>query len=638
MHPTLANRVALLRRWAGWLPRRLWPIRRARPDTESMGVRTGLHAVRRPADLWFEERVAELESAAVETAQAAAAAKLPRADVEYESVPEEEDLITRAYAIFRGWTERVRTHVQDAIQRCAEHADSHLSDYEHELVELELAESRGAQVARALDRAEAELPATHTALEVRRFFARWKYWTLIALLVLVDWVANVPVFSELLPHDPGADAVWRQAVADSEQFGVLGGVYRIVARTLHQIDASVLALGVIVFLVFLAHVFGESMRRRTSLHEAEAPSAATTIRGHRRQFALAAMASLIGILTVIAFLWLAREQLERSTAERVAQIEAEVTELQATLTDARASADLDLIGMAERQLDAALRVRDQRLERADYANVIARMNEPILLLNIVLAIAAALAAYLATHDSVRGRPDNPLAVELRRELRELRFESERRRRALARLDTCVRHEFAAASYLLHSRPLQGWEARVDRLRAVIPRFRAENARARGIDTANIAAFRRPGAFHLAPREEDGRLTPPAELVRQQQRFERLRNRAAALIRNGDPAARPADGAPIASVAEAANEPVAEPVADSAVDRILPAAEAARPIADRARSVDQASHAPPGVAEPGANARDASNPALAADPAPPVGPGASDPATAPRITPDRAQAA
>src|SRR5690606_7673897 len=133
MHPTLANRTARLR-WLGSIPRGLWRGRRARPgsDPDAGGARAGLHAVRRPADLWFEERAAELEASAVAMAQAAAAAKLPRADVEYESVPEEEDLITRACAIFRGWTERVRTHVQDAVQRCAERADARLSDYEHE--------------------------------------------------------------------------------------------------------------------------------------------------------------------------------------------------------------------------------------------------------------------------------------------------------------------------------------------------------------------------------------------------------------------------------------------------------------------------------------------------------------------------
>lgn len=646
MHPTLANRTARLR-WIGSIPRRLWRVRRARPgsDPDAGGARSGLHAVRRPADLWFEERAAELEASAVAMAQAAAAAKLPRADVEYESVPEEEDLITRACAIFRGWTERVRTHVQDAVQRCAERADARLSAYEHELVELELAESHAARTARDLERAEAELPATHAAIEVRRFFARWKYWTLITLLVLVDWVANVPVFSELLPSDPGAEAAWRQVVADSEQLGILGGAYRVVARTLHQIDASVLALGVIVFLVFLAHVFGESMRRRTSMHEAEEPSAATTIRGHRRQFGLAALASLAGILTVVAFLWLAREQLERSTAERVAQVEAQVAELQAALADARAAGDLERIGTAERQLDAALRVRDQRLERADYANVIARMNEPILLLNIVLAIAAALAAYLATHDSVRGRPDNPHAAELRRELRELRHECARRRRELARLDTCIRQEFAAASYLLNSRPLQGWEAKADRLRAVIPRFRAENARARGIDTANIAAFRRPGAFHLAPREEDGRLTPPAELLRQQQRFERLRRRAAALIGDGDPepwspASAMAElqaGTPPAPTAAPGNERNAARGADADVARNPMSAGAARADTDPGPVPGQAANAPPTLGSLEVDRPGEPGPVRSAATPPPAVP-AAEPAVDPQTAPDRAQAA
>src|SRR5690606_26685480 len=79
---------------------------------------------------------------AAELAHAAAAARLPRTDVAYESVPEEEALATRANAVFRGWVERVRTRVQDAIQNCTRRAGVHLSAYEHELVELELGGAR----------------------------------------------------------------------------------------------------------------------------------------------------------------------------------------------------------------------------------------------------------------------------------------------------------------------------------------------------------------------------------------------------------------------------------------------------------------------------------------------------------------
>ena len=530
MSVLLAEREPRRRRWLAWLRRASAPaLPRHDPDTEPDGLAEGLRQVRAPADRWFDEQVAELEAAAVELAHAAAAAGLPRIDVAYESVPEEEALARRAEAVFRGWVERVRTRVQDAIQNCTRRADARLSAYEHELVELELSGIRMKAVTAALDRAESETAAGYTTLEVRRYFAPWKYRLLIALLVLVDWVANVPVFSELLPKDPGAEAAWRQIAADSEQFGPLGGLYRAAARAAHHPDASVLALGVIIFLVFLAHVFGEAVRRCTSLDEAETPSAATTIRGHRRQFRFAALASSVGIVAVLGFLWLARYQLERSTAEQVAEVEAQVAEIQQQLAAARAAGDLAAIGEAEQRLADAQHILAHRIDRADYADVIARMNWPILLLNFVLVVAAALAAYLATRDSLHGRLDNPQAAELRRELRALQRDEARHREALARLDIAIRREFAAANYLLHSRPLQGWEAMLDRLRAVIPRFRVENARARGIDTANIAAFQRPVVLAVAPGEEDAMLTAPAELIQQQERLESLRARAAVVL-------------------------------------------------------------------------------------------------------------
>lgn len=531
MPALLAEREPRRRRWLAWLRRSRPAPAAPRPDPDAQpdGLAEGLRQVRAPADHWFDQQVTELEAAAVELAHAAAAARLPRIDVAYETVPEEESLATRANAVFRGWVERVRTRVQDAIQNCTRRAGVHLSAYEHELIELELAGTRMKATSAALERAEAEAVTGHATLEVRRYFAPWKYWVLIGLLVLVDWVANVPVFSELLPKDPGAEAAWRHIAADSEQYGALGGLYRAAARAAHHPDASVLALGIIVFLVFLAHVFGEAVRRRTSLDEAEAPAAATTIRGHRRQFGFAALASLVGVIAVLGFLWLARYQLERSTARGVAEVEAQITAIQQELATARAAEDLVAIGEAERRLEDARHVRAQRLDRADYADVIARMNWPILLLNFVLAVAAALAAYLATRDSLHGRLDNPRAAELRRELRGLRYDEARHREALARLDVAIRREFAAANYLLHSRPLQGWEAKLDRLRAVIPRFRIENARARGIDAANIAAFQKPVTFAIAPGDEDAMLTAPAELIQQQERLEALRARAAMLL-------------------------------------------------------------------------------------------------------------
>jgi hypothetical protein len=316
-----------------------------------------------------------------------------------------------------------------------------------------------------------------------------------------------------------------------------------VARALHSIDASLLALGVIVFLVFLAHVFGESLRRVLSHSSAEVPAAKLTIRAQRRQFGATAVLSFVGLIGVVGFLWLARDQLARSTAQRVAETDARIAAAQTELAAARAQQDLVQVGTMQQQVEALRVLREQRGERADYALVISRMNLPILLLNLVLAIAAALAGYLVTKDALRGALHNPRIAGLRQRLTALRDESMARRAALARLDAAIANELAMSHYLLAARPLRGWEAKADRLRAVIPRFRSENARRRGIDTANIAAFRQSPRLELGPVPADTAVAPPAELLVCQELHEQLRQRAAAVLQRmqNDPAHSAAGG-------------------------------------------------------------------------------------------------
>jgi hypothetical protein len=377
--------------------------------------------------------------------------------------------------------------------------------------------------------AEAAAESGRAHLELRPFLSRWAYVPLIALLVLVDWIANVPVFAELLPKDPGADAAWRELAARSETLGLWGGAYRIWARAVHNIDASLLALGVIVFLVYLAHVLGESLRRWVSHSPADTPAAAPTIRAHRRQFVIPAALSLLGVIAVVGVLWLARDRVEAATAQRVADSETRIAAVEASLAAARDAGDLLEIGSLEQQLAGLRVVREQRIERADYALIIGRMNLPILLLNIVLALAAAVAGYLVTRGSVQGSLTSPRAAALGRTRGLLWADALERRAELLRVDEAIGRELARAEDLLAARPLHGWEAKANRLRAVIPRFRAENARLRGIDTANVAAFRRAPQLQLELPAEASTFTRPGELDRCRTSHVELRRRAAAVL-------------------------------------------------------------------------------------------------------------
>ena len=530
----------------GWVQRlfaRFSRNGRRAPPADADGL-DGVYGLTQSAEQWFAEEAVRLEQEAVELGQAAAAANLPRLEVAYAEVEEEGALAARCRSLFHGWVERVQTKVEDALQASTRRAGGQLREYEHEIGALDGALTELTHTSGELRNAEAAAETGQSYLEVRPFFSRWKYGILITLLVLVDWVANVPVFTELLPRDPGADAAWREIAARSEQMGLWGGMYRMAARALHSVDASLLALGVIVFLVFLAHVFGESLRRLLSHSSAEVPTAKLTIRAHRRQFGATALLSFVGLIGVIGFLWLARDQLARSTAQRVAETEARIAAVQAELAAAQAQQELVEVGTLQQQVEGLRVLREQRVERADYALVISRMNVPILLLNLVLAIAAAVAGYLVTKDALRGALHNPRIAGLRQRLAALRAETVERRGALVRLDAAIAGELAMTQYLLAARPLRGWEAKADRLRAVIPRFRSENARWRGIDTANISAFQQPPRLELGPLTESDGPSPPAELAPCQELHDRLRARAAAVLQRmqNDPAHTAAGGA------------------------------------------------------------------------------------------------
>jgi hypothetical protein len=489
----------------------------------------GLHAVVRGCEVSFGIDASGVEKRASELASAAASANLPRVEVEYAEVAEEVELAAQCRSVFHAWVERVRTRVQDALQASTQQAAAELKSFEGEIGGLELAVAELPVRRQELREAEAEQAAGQAQLDYPPLISRAHYIILITLLVIVDWIANVPVFSELLPKDPGADGAWRELAARAETMGLLGGAYRIFARAMHHIDASLLALGIIVALVWLAHTFGESLRRFITHSPMEHPTAALTIRGQRRQAGFPALFCFIGVGLLLAVLWSARAGLHQTTLNRVAETDTQIMATQETLRTAESQGDLQAIGEAEKRLESLGTERAQRIERADYARVIGDLNWPILLLNMVLAFTAAVAAYLSTRGRVNGVVVSPRVAALKQRVSALMLEAGARRHAMAQADTAIHRQFGRVEYLLRSRPLSGWRAKAQRLEAVLPSFRAENARLRGIDTANVAAFRSPAQLQLTLDEDEVFLTSAAELDEYRQLHRTLQARAGAAL-------------------------------------------------------------------------------------------------------------
>lgn len=468
------------------------------PDLDLTG---GLHEVIKGCDVSFGIEATQVENRAHELAKATAAASLPRIDVEYDEVAEETELAAQCRAAFHNWENRVRTKVKDAVQQTEQALSADLRRFDHELSTLESSIAELPVRQDELKIAESEAEAGRATLEYRPFMSKWFYFVLIGSLVIIDWIANVPVFAELLPKDPFSEDLWRSIAGKSEQYGLWAGLYRTGARAAHNIDASLLALGLIIVLVWIAHAFGESLRRLLAHSADEDPTAVLTIRGQRRQALPPVLLAAVCMVLVICVLWEARDRLGPATAQRVSDVQAKIEAEATALSTAEAEGDLQKIGDHQQEIAEMETLLQQRVEAADYASTITSMNVPILLLNIALAITAALAAYLSTRGTVDGVIVSPRVAELRRHVTQLRLEIGRRRVAIGSVDTDIDRRFVRHNFLAASNPLAGWTGKAERLEAIVPSFRSENARLRGVDVARIAAFHRPVRLDLRPKDE-----------------------------------------------------------------------------------------------------------------------------------------
>jgi hypothetical protein len=190
------------------------------------------------------------------------------------------------------------------------------------------------------------------------------------------------------------------------------------------------------------------------------------------------------------------------------------------------------IGDAQKRLVTARKEVEERQKRFDYAVGITAMNLPILLLNLVLVIAAAVAAYLTARTSVTNEVTiDPRVVDLKEQLQRMRQEAGEHRRSIHQLDVDVQIHIGHVNYLLKSDPLEGWEGKAQRLRRVIPVFRSENARGRGLDPASIIAFQRPHQVVLPEIPRGQLFSAPAGLSEIVAAHQQLRVEAAAAERD-----------------------------------------------------------------------------------------------------------
>ncbi|HEX6587588.1 MAG TPA: hypothetical protein VF039_01085 [Longimicrobiales bacterium] len=496
----------------------------ARADAESddalIGAETGmpsvagLRGITAPIDKWFALEVHALESEAKESAGNWAQAGIPRQDAIPEGeLPPEQALHRRASEIFTQWVQKTTTRVQDAIEAHVQRARQSLNDMTFGLEEIRRAKLELADIDTRSGQLEAGQRGRESSFGFKSYWAWWWFIPAIVLLVAVDWVANVPVFQELLPQDADINDAWAVLAAEAETHGAWAGLYRMWYRIALSPEVAILALGVIVFLVVLAHVFGESVRRIVSVHERDVPEAGRSVRQYRRQFWIPAGVGLAGGALVVAFLFLAREQIHTFAQSRLTQVNTQIEQLDGDIAAATQAADINAVATLTSQRPALVEERAVRQERVAYAERIQATNGPIAILNAVLFLTAALLGYLKVRDNVTAPdPQDPRLLDLRHRRQQLRDVIARDRERVREADRHARESIAWAEFLAQSKPFEDWAGRRDRLARTVPLFRAENARLRGIDPHNIAAFRVEPRFEAAVPEAHNRFRLPLDFA------------------------------------------------------------------------------------------------------------------------------
>lgn len=496
----------------------------AQPSDDD-GAASWLHEIIKSTDFWFNYELSLLEKYAITEAVESAKAGIPRQDAPLErELPIETTLKARASEIFQEWIARVKRKVQDSVQAACAEAGDKIVQFRHVFGQLERSTVEIETTQSSINDREEALRNQQKTFGAPALMNRRLYFLLLGCLALIDWIANVPIFTELLPAEYGSREIWRQLALSAEKAGALGGVRMLGERLLFHLDVSIFALGVVAFLMVMAHFAGEALRRWFVFNPADEPLLAPTLRANRRQTYLPMCLALFGIFLAVSFLYGSRSRLVEATNAGLTRAQQDVDGATKRVSEAKSSqGDLSRLPELQQQLNEAKSKRDDWRERERFATDIGTMNTPILLLNIVLALTALTAAYFAAEPKVtEGRLVDPMLPELKSRLASLRLDVVNQRQSLRTLDAEIQTSISRAKYLASTRPLAEWEAKAERLNSVVPQFRWGNACARGVDPESIIAFKQPSVVDFPAVPTEG-FQPPVELAVLEDEFKKLRS-------------------------------------------------------------------------------------------------------------------
>ena len=485
-----------------------------KPDLldDDTDVGNGVHAITRKTDYWFNRELYQLEEEAKKLAADWAEKGLPRHDVARTGVFEPEQVLgMKSLELFRQWHRRVRIKMQDHIQTACASLNKLIGESRAEV--------------NALDTTANERKNTRVQIEsfqqfkepdgVRVGYDRilknsWGFWIFAAIVTVAEFTANFPVFRLLLPMNSTLVTLAATLGEAAESHTWLAGPLVLLQDILLHFEAFLVALIAVVILVFLGKTAGASARAIVSFRESEAPMAATTIRAHRRQHTFVFVAGVLGIASVLSFMYFARAQIAETAQLRV---RSDSVSLKQALSDQQAAgSDLAKAPAATQRVKDATRTLQQHLDDAAYAETVQRVNYAIVWLNIGLVLAAMTLGFVYKREDLTDRQgEHPALKALRKRMLALEREALGHAHAARIAMSNAATEAGRINHLLESHPLREWQAKQDRLQGVIPLFRGENARVRGLDPMNVVAFSQPGTIVFPQVNENEELRRPTEL-------------------------------------------------------------------------------------------------------------------------------
>ena len=510
------------------LPNPFWA--KPHPDADDDDP-NGVYAITKKTDQWFNRELSQLEQQAKELAAEWAEKGLPRHDVERAGVLEPEQVLgMKCLELFRQWRKHVRVKMQDRIQAASAALNGLIAESRSEVNALEATASERKNTRAQIDTFQQFKESDPSRVGYDRIFKNpFGFWIFAGILTIAEFTANFPVFRLLLPMDATLVQLASTLGEAAETHTWLAGPLVLFQDMLLHFEAFLVALIAVVILVLLGKTTGSSARSVVAFSAKESPMAATTIRGHRRQHLFVFTAGLLGIVSVLSFMYFSRAQIAETAQSRVRSDSVSLRQALAQQQDA--GNDLARAPAAMQRVKDATRTLQLHFDDAAYAETVQRINNAIVWLNVGLVLAAMTLGFVYKREDLTDRQgEHPSLRPLRARVQSLEREALGHARA-ARISMSGAAAQAGRIYhLLESHPLREWQGKQDRLQSVILQFRGENARLRGLDPASVIAFAQPSRVLFPEVNENEDLRRPTELDQLLQELSRVEaeyNRVAA---------------------------------------------------------------------------------------------------------------